>query len=238
MLGRWDEALSMFEELTEEQTRSGGVLHSLLTAVLEIHLERGRIDEARRLFSLFAHLEDSTDVQDRSSHLAARASLNRAEGRFGDALADVDQAMEAASTLGYAPQASKQAVVAALEAALALGDSAKAQELISFLEEAPPGRRAPFFEAQANRFRARLEGDEAAYTTAESIFREHELPFWLAVVQLEHGEILAERGRQSDAASLLAEAGETFERLGAVPWLERAARDSSPGREPEPVAGG
>jgi len=238
MLGRWDEALSMFEELTEEQTRSGGVLHSLLTAVLEIHLERGRIDEARQLFSLFAHLEDSTDVQDRSSYFAARASVNRAEGRLADALADADQAIEAASTLGYAPQAVKQSIVAAFEAALALGDLGKAQELISFLEEAPPGRRAPFLVGQAHRFRARLEGDEAGYAMAESIFREHELPFWLAVVQLEHGELLVEAGRSDEAGPLLAEARETFERLGATPWLERATRTGSPGREAEPVAGG
>jgi len=238
MLGRWDEALSMFEEPTGEQTRSGGVLHSLLTAVLEIHLECGRIDAARRLFSLFAHLEASTDVQDRSSYLAARASLNRADGRPGDALTDADQAIEAAGTLGYAPQAVKQAVVAAFEAALALGDSRKAQELVSFLEDAPPGRRAPFFEGQAHRFRARLEGDEAAYATAESIFREHELPFWLAVVQLEHGELLVEAGRLDDAGPLLAEAQQTFERLAATPWLERAARAVTPGREAEPVAGG
>jgi class 3 adenylate cyclase/tetratricopeptide (TPR) repeat protein len=238
MLGRWDEALDTLEELTEEQTRSGGVLHSLLTAVLEIHLERERIDEARRLFSLFAHLEDSTDVQDRSAYLAARASINRAVGRFGDALADADQALEAATTLGYAPQAAKQAVVAALEAALALGDSAKAQELIAFLEEAPSGRRAPFLEGQAHRFRARLEGDEAGYAMAESIFREHELPFWLGVVQLEHGESLLRKELADDAAPLLAEARETFDRLGATPWLERVTRASMPGREAEPVAGG
>jgi class 3 adenylate cyclase len=238
MLGRWDEARGTLEELTEEQTRSGGVLLGLLTAVLEIHLECGRIDAARRLFSLFAHLEASTDVQDRSSYLAARASLNRAEGHFADALTDADQALEAAATLGYAPQAAKQAVVAALEAALALGDSAKSHELISFLEEAPSGRRAPFLEGQAHRFRARLEGDEAGYAMAESIFREHELPFWLAVVQLEHGESLLEKELVDEAAPLLAEARETFDRLGATPWLERVTRASMPGREAEPVAGG
>jgi class 3 adenylate cyclase len=232
MLGRWNEAVSMFEELTEEQTRSGGVLHSLLTAVLEIHLECGRVDEARRLFSLFAHLEASTDVQDRSSYLAARASLNRAEGRFGDALADAERAIEAANTLGYAPQAAKQAVVAALEAAVALGDRAKAHDLISFLEEAPAGRRAPFLEGQAHRFRARLEGDEAAYARGESIFREHEVPFWLAVVQLEHGEWLASQGSTEDAEPLLAEAREIFERLGATPWLDRlGAVEASPPAE-------
>jgi class 3 adenylate cyclase/tetratricopeptide (TPR) repeat protein len=237
MLGRWDEALGTLGEPTEEHTRSGGVLLSLLTGVLEIHLERGQLDKARRVFSLFAHLEESTDVQDRSSYLAARASLRRAEGRPREALADAEQAMGAAGTLGYAPQAVKQSVVVALEAALALDDSAKALELISFLEEAPPGRRAPFLEAQGLRFRARLESDETAFAVAASIFREHELPFWLAIVQLEHGELLQQQERTDEAAPLLSEARDTFERLAAAPWLERAERASSAGREAEPVAG-
>src|SRR5438876_11632689 len=137
-------------------------------------------------------MESSVDVQDRSAYLAARASLNRAEGRFREALADADDAIEASRTLGFGGQALKQAVVAALESAIALGDSAKVRELISFLEEAPPGRRAPLLDAQAHRFRARLEDDESGYEAAESIFRERELEFWLAVVQLEHGELLVE----------------------------------------------
>ncbi|MGB2875887.1 MAG: adenylate/guanylate cyclase domain-containing protein [Gaiellaceae bacterium] len=238
MLGRWDEALSMLEEPTEEQTRSGGVLLSLLTSVLEIHLERGRLDQARQIFSLFAHLEDSIDVQDRSCYLGARASLNRAEGRFQEALADADGAIEAASTLGYAQQAVKQASVAALEVALALGDAEKAHELLSFLEDAPPGRRAPFLEGQAHRFRARLEGDDAEYRVAEGLFRQFELPFWLAATLLERGEALLENGLSDEAAPLLAEAGEIFERLEASPWLERVTQASSAGREREPVAGG
>ena len=51
--------------------------------------------------------------------------------------------------------------------------------------------------------------------------RSLELPFYLAVVQLEHGEWLGAQGRPDDAQPLLAEACETFERLQAVPWLER-----------------
>jgi class 3 adenylate cyclase/tetratricopeptide (TPR) repeat protein len=237
MLGRWDEALSTLADPTEEQTRSGGVLLSLMAAVLEIHLERGRLEDARRIFGLFAHLEESTDVQDRSSYLAARASLHRVDGRYQDVLADAEAAIEAASTLGWGAQATEQAFVAALEAALALGDLAKVRELISFVEEAPPGRRAPFLEAQAQRFRARLDGDEAAYAAAEAIFAERELPFWLSVVQLEHAELLLEHGRDGDAAELLDEARQTFERLEATPWLERVAKALSARREAEPVPG-
>ncbi|HKD31862.1 MAG TPA: adenylate/guanylate cyclase domain-containing protein [Gaiellaceae bacterium] len=224
MLGRWDEALGMLEDPSEEQTRSGGVLLSLLDGLMEIYLGRGQIEDARRIFSLFGHLEGSPDVQDRSTYLAARASLNRADGRFTEALADADDAIEAASTLGYAQQGAKQAVVAGLEAAVALGDSAKVDVLISFMEQGPPGRGAPFYEGQAVRFRARVGGDESGYERAGRVFREADLPFWLAVVQLEHAELLLENGRPDDVAPLLEEARETFERLRATPWLERLAQ--------------
>ena len=226
MLGRWDEALSMLPEPTEEQTQSGGVLLSLLTAVLEIHLQRGRSEEARRLFALFSHLEGSQDRQDRSCYLGASASLELAEGRLREALTDAEAAMEASMTLGYAQQALKQGAVVAMEAALRLGDREKADELIAFLEEPPPGRRAPFLDAQAHRFRGRLSGDEAEFRAAEEILRERRLPFWLAVVQLEHAESLAASGRHGEAGPLLAEARESLERLEATPWLERLAEAS------------
>ena len=224
MLGRWDEALASLESPTEEHTQSGGVVLSLLQGPLEIYIARGQLEEARRLHSLFAHLEGSTDVQDRSSYLAARATLNVAEGRFAEALADADDALAAASTLGFAAQAVKQAIVAGMEAATALGDTAKVEELVSSLEEAPPARRAPFLEGQARRFRARLAVDEAGYNAADSLFRELGLPFWLAVVLLERAELLVAQDRAGDAEPLLAEAREIFERLGATVWLERLDR--------------
>ena len=237
MLGRWDEALSMLPDPSEEHTQSGGVLLSMLAAVLEIHVARGRIEEARRIFGLFSHIEGSIDVQDRSSYLAARASLRLAEGRYQDVLADAEAAIDAASTLGWGAQATEQALVAALEAADALGDAAKARELISFVEEAPPGRSAPFLEALSKRLHGRLDGDEAAYAAAEAIFAERELPFWLAVVRLERAELMLEQGRDDEAGPLLEAARETFERLEASPWLERLAKASPARREPEAVSG-
>jgi class 3 adenylate cyclase/tetratricopeptide (TPR) repeat protein len=237
MLGRWEEALAMIEEPTEEQTTSGGVLHSLLTSVLEIHLARGRHGEAQKIFSLFAHLEGSADLQDQVCYFGARASLNRAEGRLDEALADAEAALEAGQTLGYGQQAVKQAIATALDAALALGNSAKARELIAFLEDAPRGSRIPYFEAQAHRFRGRLDGSEADFAGAAALFREREIPFWLAVTLLEHGELLLQESRADEAMPFLGEASQIFERLETSPWLERAATAVG-GRESEAVTGG
>ncbi len=236
MLGRWDEALGLFDELTEEQTQSGGVLLSLLISLLEIHLARGRFDEAQRIFSLFSHLEGSNDMQDRSSYLAAQASLSWAEGKLDEALAHYEPTIEAGRTLGHGQQSVKQAAVVALEAAIALGDSAKARELIDSLEDASPSLQSPYLTAQAHRFRGRLDEDEAELEAASRIFRELELPFWLAVTLLEQSETLAAAGRVDEAAPYLEEAREIFGRLEATPWLERAERATA-GAEPEPVGG-
>jgi class 3 adenylate cyclase/tetratricopeptide (TPR) repeat protein len=221
MLGRWDEAVALLERPTEEQTQSGGVLHSLLASVFEIHLQRGRLDEARKVLELFPHFENSTDLQDTICFLGAKASLARAAGRFEDALADGAATLEFERVLGYGQQSMKQGVEAALDAALRLGEQAKARELLAHLEAAPPGRRSRLLAALAHRFRARLDGDEAEFEAAAQGFREIEHPFALAVVLLEHGELLQQAGRAGDADPLLAEAREVFARLGATPWLER-----------------
>ena len=86
----------------------------------------------------------------------------------------------------------------------------QAAELLATIDAIPPGLRPPYLEAQAHRFRARLDGNEAEYRAAATRFRELEIPFWLGVTLLEHGE---EPG--------LAEAREIFERLEVTPWLER-----------------
>jgi hypothetical protein len=82
--------------------------------------------------------------------------------------------------------------------------------------------------AHAARFRALLGTDaaivEAGFRKAVEVFRNHQLVFWLAATQLEHGEWLIARGRADEAEPLLAEARETFERLEAAPWLDRLER--------------
>ncbi|MBA2522382.1 MAG: hypothetical protein H0V25_03530 [Solirubrobacterales bacterium] len=210
MTGSWDEALAVLEDLTEEQICSGAMFLSMLTSVLEIYIHRGQLEQAQRLLSLFSRLETSVELQEQGVYRSATAALRRAEGRLGEALEAGAASVELARTLGANHQLVKQGLVEAIEAALALGERAKAAELLATIEHFPQGLRPPYLEAQAHRFRARLEGNEASYRAAAARFRELETPFWLGVTLLEHGE---EPG--------LAEAREIFERLDAAPWLER-----------------
>ena len=130
------------------------------------------------------------------------------KGDLQQALLDAEDAIVNARDLGYGQQAEKRAVLVGVEAALALGMEEKARELVFSYEDAPPTIRSPFLEAQAHRFRARLDGDRAGYETAAAILRERKLPFFLAMTLLEQGEHLDE-------------ARAIFEQLGATPWLER-----------------
>jgi class 3 adenylate cyclase/tetratricopeptide (TPR) repeat protein len=225
MLGRWDEVLATTDTFTEEQVHSGGVVLSVLQSGVEAHCHRGELDAARRIFALYSWLEDSSDVQDRGCFLAASAALRRAEGRLEDALAAGAATIEIVPTMGAAFQGVKSGVVDALEAALALGDSAKAEALLALFEELPPAQRPPFLEAHAIRIRARMAGDPGGLADAAARFRSMSLPFWLAVAQVEQAEALGS-GRAAEA--LLAEARTTFERLGAIPWLERVSQPGFP----------
>ena len=224
MLGRWDEAQAAIEEFTPEQIDAGGLLLSMLQSAVELAVGRGELDEARRVLSLFARLEESTDTQELSSYLGCRAALRRAEGKLREALADGEATIEAGrASFGLQAQSSKQGIVEALEAAFGLGESSKVEELLAFIEAIPVGSRPPYLDAQGKRLRARLAQDGAGYEAAAVRFRELGIVFWLAVTLCEHAELLAGKGRGADAAPLFDEAREIFERLGAKPWLDRLA---------------
>ena len=216
MLGRWDEVLAIREEFTQEQIDSGGVVLSLLQSGVEVYSHRGEFEEAERLLAQFARIEDSTNLQDRGAYLASMAVLRRAQGRFEEALAAGAATMEVGHALGPSFQSSKHGVVDALEAALALGNAAKTEELLRFVDDSPPGSRAPYLDIHAMRFRARMTGDEEGLLAAAQSFGELATPFWLAVTLLEHAELTGDEESLADAC-------EIFEGLKATPWLERAA---------------
>jgi class 3 adenylate cyclase/tetratricopeptide (TPR) repeat protein len=235
LLGRWGESMQTFGEIPEEQLGAAGTILSPLTSVLEICIHRGEIDRARALLSVFSRLDGSADIQEQACYAGASAALARAEGRYADALAVGLQAVETARTLTFGSQPVKQGLVEGVEAALALGELGQVEELLDQVGMLPRGQRPPYLEAQVLRFRARLAGsDEIAGTSFEraaALFRELEMPFWLAVTLLEHAEWLREQDRPDDAEALLTEAATIFERLEATPWRDRVARRAGSDRQ-------
>jgi class 3 adenylate cyclase/predicted ATPase len=231
MLGRWEEAFARFAELPEEQFGKTTNLIGPLSGILEIYLHRGRLQDARELFARFEQLAHSPDAQAEASYEAALAAVRVAEGNHSAALASAERAFASRDSQGVASQNIKFAFLHGLEAAVALGNVGKANELLETVEALPPGLSSPFLQATAHRFRGRLAGDDPGadrhFTAAAAQLRAVALPFYLAVVQLEHGEWLMARGRPDDARPLLAESRETFERLEAQPWLDRLDASAS-----------
>ena len=238
MLGRWDDALDRLAEIPDQQHGTNTQLASLLN-VLELHLHRGELDQARQLRTRWDELAQTTaDVQVQGAYHAATAALRLAEGNPRDALSAAERTFAGRSAVGIASQDVKLGFQHAIEAAVALGDRDKAEELLAVVEGLPVGLRPPLLAATARRFRGRLAGDSPAadshYAAAASEMRALELPFHHAVVALEHAEWLIHQERADEAAVLITEAREIFEQLKATPWLERAARaSSSAGRQAE-----
>ena len=189
-------------------------------------MNRGDVAEARRLLGIYARLEDSADVQERAGYAAASACVLYAEGRYAEAVAAGERTFELGHTLGLDGQDAKMGFMWGLEAALALGDRARAEQVIERIEAIPPGLRPPSLGAHAGRARARL-ADSAEHATAhlvaaQVVFRELGLRFWLAVSLLEHAEALTADGRGEEAEPMVAEARAVFAELRAQPWLDRA----------------
>jgi class 3 adenylate cyclase/tetratricopeptide (TPR) repeat protein len=217
MLGRWDEAVAAFAEVPEDRLLDA-LTTSFLSSIPEIRIYRGDVPGAGSILALYVAHGESPDLQDKTGYDAAAAAVARAEGRFADALRVGSAATDVARTAGESNQSIKQAIVEAIEAAIALGDREKAEELVSSIEAVPPGLRAPYLSAQALRFRARLAASDdiavESFEAAASGFRDLGVVFWLAVTLVEHCELTRD-------SSLLDEAREIFELLGATPWLER-----------------
>lgn len=103
-------------------------------------------------------------------------------------------------------------------------------ELVAWYEEWAAATNQPVAEANLRRIQALLD-DEAAeghYEAAVHLFEQagpDQRPFDRARTQLLYGEWLRRARRRSDARPQLAAALETFERLGAGPWADRAGTE-------------
>jgi len=226
--GRWDEAEAQAEEaLAAPELPSIAWAAAGLADLIPVFIHRGRLGQARGFLTALPG-QDSDNPETRLAYDLGHARLSRAEGNSAEALATAEQGLAAVAHLGLTRALVKQALVEAVEAALDVGEAAKAEELLGLVRRARPGQVTPFLRAHAARFASRLaalggdaESVEPGFLAAEQGFRELGTPFDLAVTLLEHAEWLVARERTDEAEGLLAEAGEIFARLNATPWTER-----------------
>ncbi|HEX9122211.1 MAG TPA: adenylate/guanylate cyclase domain-containing protein [Actinomycetota bacterium] len=233
-LGRWDEARAR-EDLVPMDAGLPESLRLGFLSLISMYVARNDLEEARRRLALFPEARSSGDVQTRAVYRLSEAMVLRAEGHLDEALAAAEEAFASRTEFGIQATQVKEGLVEALEAAFALEDAEKLEELLSQVEGLRPGETTPYIQAQGARFAAKFaalrgehEGVEAGFRSAEGRFSELSMPFHVAVTCLEHAEWLTTRGRTDEAAPLLAGARETFDRLGARPWLERVDRAAVP----------
>ncbi len=227
-LGKWDDVLDFAAELPEDWRNARQAFPTVASICVTVNAHRGRLGEAERWVTLLDEFSDSPDSQERAGYACGRARLLLARGDAREALASALTALDASDEMGMFQEYVKEALVTALEASLALGDAARASELLTFIDQLPSGNLPQFLRAQSLRFRARLagiSGDEDAdrlFKQAAGLFHELAMPFHLAVTRLEHAEWLTGERRSEEATPLLEEARSIFDELGAAPWLERA----------------
>ncbi len=229
VLGEWDEILELRAALPEDSlTYARQAWTSFLLFETFVRVHRGEIEEGTTAVDRVPDAATSADVQEGTEYGAGQAVLLLANGRPAEALAASEAVLEHRGELGISLETMKEALVVALEAALALNDLAKTKELLDLVEDLPRGKRPQFLEAQVMRFRARLAADEGdsqvvepAFKGAVGLFREMAAPFYIAVTLLEHAEWLASQARAGEADPLLAEARKVFGQLKARPWLQR-----------------
>jgi len=230
-LGRWDEAISWASEIPSAQDVPGAgfPMAWTLPALVQIAVGRGELERAKSLLEeLLALPQAMADEQNRSTTALTRAQVLRAEGRWQEAFDAATEALAAKESAGAHLWSVQGGASEAMEAALRMGETAKAEELLAEVGSWPGLDVSPFLRAQVARMSARLAAAsgnssdaEEGFGSAIAQFRKIDDPYSTAEPLVELAEVLLTQGRVTDAEPLLAEAREIFERLGARPWLER-----------------
>jgi tetratricopeptide (TPR) repeat protein len=240
-LGQWKDALDLFEQLRAVDDVFDWSASNRVDVAM-IHARRGELERAREVVESFSWAADADNPEMRAQYQAVLAGVLVAEGKPADAMDAAQRAVAERPGLGLVNQAVKRGLVTAVEAAMTLGDAAKADELLGVVREAKPGEVTPYLRAHAARLGSRvaaMRGERATveqgFAAAADGFREIAMPFDLGVTLLEHAEWLNAEAREEEAEPLLAEARTIFEGLRASPWLERVRRTERAERQVQAV---
>jgi class 3 adenylate cyclase/tetratricopeptide (TPR) repeat protein len=242
-LGRWDEAEGDFAAAGSSGSSAGMIgLSRSIAAAVTLFLARGDMAGAEARVTALAATATGGAIE-RIDFAVGRSLVLRARGDAEGALRAAEEAMAAEHAVGTQHESSREALLAAMEAALDCGREERVKEILAAIDAMPRARVSRFTLGHASRIRARLAGAgekaEAHLADAAAVFREIDVPFWLAVSLLELAEWLVARGQEGEAGPPLAEAREIFERLRAAPWLDRAAAvGSGDPRTSTPVTAG
>jgi DNA-binding CsgD family transcriptional regulator len=196
-----------------------------LAALAWLAAAAGRGDECR------AHAAEVAEAAARNHHGISNSIARWAVALLELGLGEAEQAVASLVSLRNAPTGAAHPfyVVASapdlIEASLRAGRRDTAESAAAeFAEFARPG--APIWALALDaRCRGLLAGGheaERAFAQAVGLHAQAQNPFEHARTELLYGEFLRRERRRADARERLRAALDTFERLGAEPWAERA----------------
>ncbi|NRQ36588.1 AAA family ATPase [Nonomuraea sp. NN258] len=165
------------------------------------------------------HLAGSAPPAYRSTGAAVLALLELSSGDYASAL---DRLESAWSDQGRNATALMAAAPDQVEAAVRLGWPHRAEEPLRRLRDRARASGQPWARALALRAQALIDDDERSYQQALRLHETSGCPFEQARTRLLYGEWLRRDRRPAEARAPLHAALETFARLRATPWADRA----------------
>jgi len=246
-LGDWPTARVWAERAIEAYRREGEDLYPAfaLRGLALVDALEGRVEEARELST--RGLELATDAGDLVVGTLHRSILGFVALSVGD-IAGADLQLRAAEELdeqlGVEHPLRSRIAGDLVEAAIGVGDLARADRAVERMERAGDAAPTPWTLAVGARCRGLLEaarGDlDAASAALERSVEEHErlpMPFERARTLLARGRVHHRRKEKRLAGEALAESARIFEELGSPLWAEQArgelARAGLRRREPD-----
>jgi class 3 adenylate cyclase/tetratricopeptide (TPR) repeat protein len=227
VLGRWDEALAVIENIDINASTRAAADRSMRVLIL---VHRGDIAVARSEFDSIAGYFDDAELQMLAGRLHIEGCLLFGEGRLAEALETARRGYNVCLDGGFSfhHPFTKWLLHLSLNSALELGDREAFDELMRTVDAARPVDRTPLLDAIEALSRGRLHALDGDILEAEPLLRDAARRFELLHMSFEEARALYELGRElvsagrpEDAAATLAQARTIFEQLGASPWTER-----------------
>ncbi len=229
--GRWSQAVAEADEsrtLAEQTGQVGLTSFSLATQALVLaHL--GREEETRAALAAAAAVIERMQAHAvRVYAVAAHGHLELSLGRIAEAATALEPLVALAERLGQGEPALVMWRPDLIEALVRAGRTEEAAAQVAVLDRQAQATGGTWARAAVLRCRGLLAGDDdfrAPFEAALALHAGLPMPFELARTQLCFGERLRRARARADAREPLRAALETFERLGARAWAERAVAE-------------
>ena len=246
-LGDWSSARAWAERAIEAYRREGADLYPAfaLRGLALVDALEGRVDEARELSQRGLELADEAgDLVVATLHRNILGFVALSVRDVAEADLQLRAAAELDERLGVEHPLRSRHAGDLVEAAIGVGDLARAERAVERMEHAGRAAPTPWTLAVGARCRGLLEaarGDlDAAAAALERSLDEHErlpMPFERARTLLAKGRVHHRRKEKRLAGDAFAEALRVFEELGSPLWAEHArtelARAGLRRREPD-----